>query len=197
MNLPPFSPSSLEPGEKEKSKDLLQILSVTEKLRNPLLLKSKQNTYLCFWGPETQPDTAVAFGLDRLPIMCPLPKALACALSSVLCQGPILEGRCQEASKLKYFLAKIYLSHFPDIATSYSPATIVFIYSKCIYFHSLLVFVRTGHTQGEVEEQSKALRTGVHRCLVSAAPLNTQIWDICPKLLRSVYKPNNDKLHFS
>lgn len=54
-----------------------------------------------------------------------------------------------ESSKLKYFLTKTYPSHFPDIITSQSPATIVFIYFKCIYFHSLLVFARTGQAQGE------------------------------------------------
>lgn len=64
MNLPPFSPSSVEPEEKEKSEDLLQILSVAEKLRNPLLLKSKQNMYLNFQGPDTRPETTVAFRQD-------------------------------------------------------------------------------------------------------------------------------------
>jgi len=64
MNLPPFSSFSVELGEKEKSEDLLQLLSVTEKLRNSVLQKSKQKTYLSFQRREAHPDSTVAFRQD-------------------------------------------------------------------------------------------------------------------------------------
>lgn len=81
-------------------------------------------------------------------------------------------SRCisMESSKLKYFLMKIYLSHFPDIISSHSTAPIGFMCSKCIHFHSLLVFARTGQTQGEAGEQSKVLRVGVLNSLVLTGP---------------------------
>lgn len=147
-------------------------------------------------------------GMGSLSIAWPPPEVPACALGSVLRLVLLLEGCCQGAFQQSQVNRTNSLQKFTGAISTASllphplPQDFFNIQVHFFSFPACAFGDKATSERGWRAEQSVTSRRGtelaaVHRCQVSAAPLNTPVWGICPKLLRSVYKPNNDRPVFS